>query len=139
MAQPLGPKEPVDRTLERARDEIGAALDAHRPTLWRLAYQLTGDPAHAEDVVQETFVRALERWPPAETEQLRSWLVRVATNLGIDVLRRRKRSPYIGPWLPVPIETDLLSESQSGSVHAGAPDQPDALYAMQESISYAFL
>ncbi|MBM4259614.1 MAG: sigma-70 family RNA polymerase sigma factor [Deltaproteobacteria bacterium] len=77
----------------------------HERFLWRLCYRLTGCAADADDIVQETFVRALEH-PPAGTEDpWRPWLVRVAMNLGRDVLRRRKRRSYIGPWLPSPIET----------------------------------
>src|SRR6185295_9932169 len=78
---------------------------AHERFLWGLCYRLTGSAADADDLVQETFVRAIER-PPARTDLAwRPWLVRVALNLGRDLLRRRKRRAYVGPWLPSPIET----------------------------------
>jgi DNA-directed RNA polymerase specialized sigma24 family protein len=47
------------------------------------------------------------------------WLARVATNLGIDALRRRKRRSYTGPWLPSPVETpasDIAPSSDSSSI-----------------------
>ena len=70
----------------------------HRAFLWGLCYRLTGSAADADDLVQETFVRAMEQ-PPARLEDpWRPWLVRVALNLGRDLLRRRKRRPYVGPW-----------------------------------------
>src|SRR5438552_11485670 len=78
---------------------------AHERFLWGLCYRLTGNAADADDLVQETFVRALER-PPARTDvPWRPWLVRVAVNLGRDLLRRRRRAGYVGPWLPAPIDT----------------------------------
>jgi RNA polymerase sigma-70 factor (ECF subfamily) len=47
-----------------------------------LAFHLCGDRATADDIVQETWLRALER-PPGEPERERSWLRRVVTNLSI--------------------------------------------------------
>lgn len=77
----------------------------HRTFLWGLCYRLTGSAADADDLVQETFIRAMERLPARLDEPWRPWLVRVAINLGRDLLRRRKRRAYVGPWLPSPINT----------------------------------
>ena len=80
-------------------------FDEHRRFLWGISYRMTGSAADADDVVQDTFVRAIEH-PPARTDEpLRPWLVKVALNLSRDVLRRRKRREYVGPWLPSPIDT----------------------------------
>jgi RNA polymerase sigma-70 factor (ECF subfamily) len=77
-------------------------FEAHRRALFGLCYRMTGSAADAEDLVQETFRRALERPPRDLDAPLRPWLVRVATNLAIDALRRREREGYFGPWLPAP-------------------------------------
>src|ERR1041384_2357863 len=80
-------------------------LENDRRLLWGLCYRMTGNAADADDLVQETFVRALKN-PPARTDEpWRPWLVRVAINLGRDLLRRRRRQAYEGIWLPSPIET----------------------------------
>lgn len=98
--------------------------------LFDLAYRLTGSAADAEDVVQETFARAVER-PPARTDQpWRPWLVRVAMNVGRDVLRRRRRARYPGTWLPAPLETEDLVDAR---------ERPDARYGRLETASVAFL
>ena len=123
----------------RSALEAGPALDAHRATLWRLAYQLTGSSFEADDVVQETYVRALERWPPADEARLRAWLVKVATNVGIDHLRRRRRAPYVGPWLPVPIDDVTLARNAIDDAVADTTCEPEAEYALRESVSYAFV
>lgn len=62
---------------------------AHQQPVFRLAYLLMGDPDDAEDVTQETFLRAynnLKRFDP--TRPLRPWLLSIAANLS----RNRRRS-----------------------------------------------
>jgi RNA polymerase sigma-70 factor (ECF subfamily) len=114
--------------------ELEEAFHAHARLLRGLGYRLTGSRADAEDIVQETFARALAR-PPARTgEPWKPWLVRVATNLGLDALRRRRRRRYPGPWLPAPFEED-------GDPPAAVSRSPsaEARYALLESVSFAFL
>src|ERR1700720_2824076 len=82
-------------------------LETDRRLLWGLCYRMTGNAADADDLVQETFVRAIEKPPRRTSEALRPWLVRVAINLSRDLLRQRKRRGYVGAWLPSPIPTDL--------------------------------
>ena len=109
----------------------------HRKFLWSLSYRMTGSAADADDVVQDTFVRAMEHPPRRMEDPLRPWLVKVALNLSRDVLRRRKRREYVGPWLPSPIET--TDEPPS---HEPAIDGMRALegrYDLLESVSFAFL
>ncbi|HZR80312.1 MAG TPA: sigma-70 family RNA polymerase sigma factor [Candidatus Binatia bacterium] len=111
---------------------------SERKLLWRLAYQMTGDVRDADDVVQETFARLIERPPPDAETSLRPWLVRVATNLAIDVLRGRKRSGSTGCWLPAPIDTG--DEGDPDAAHLVDPEPaPDAKYGLRESVSFAFL
>lgn len=63
----------------------------HRP-IHSYTYRLLGRREDADDVTQEVFVRACTSWTGLyEREQLSSWLYRIATNLCIDLLRRRKR------------------------------------------------
>src|SRR4029078_13551505 len=81
-------------------------LEAERKFLWGVCYRMTGSSSDAEDLVQETLMRAIERPPKDTTSALRPWLVRVAMNLSRDELRKRKRRHYAGMWLPSPVETD---------------------------------
>jgi RNA polymerase sigma-70 factor (ECF subfamily) len=114
------------------------AFREHERFLWGLCYRLTGSAADADDLVQETFVRAIER-PPARTDEpWRPWLVRVAMNAGRDLLRRRKRRAYVGPWLPSPIET---GDEESPPAYEPTLDgqTTEGRYDLLESVSYAFL
>jgi len=119
-------------------EDLEPQFRAHRPLLWSLAYRLTGCAADADDVVQETFVRALEHPPRDLTRPWRPWLTRVALNLGRDVLRKRKRRPYVGPWLPSPVATGAGDDPPAFDPPDLAPG-PGARYELLESVSVAFL
>ena len=103
-----------------------------------MCYRMTGSAADADDIVQDTFVKALER-PPRDVEApLRPWLVKVAMNLSRDQLRRRRRREYVGPWLPSPVLTD--GEEQAQLDHQTVTeDSPGTHYDLMESVTLAFL
>lgn len=74
----------------------------HRDLVVRLAYDITGSWADAEDVAQQVFLR----WPPeGEVRNPRAYLARMATNRALDVVEARARVDYVGPWLPEPVAT----------------------------------
>jgi RNA polymerase sigma-70 factor, ECF subfamily len=105
----------------------------HGDFLRGYCYRLTGSVADAHDLVQETFVRAIES-PPRDTEaSWRPWLVRVATNLLRDRLRRDRRE-YVGSWLPAPVDT--VTESWWSS---GLDADVEGRYQAAESVTIAFL
>ncbi len=69
-----------------------ALISAHQQAVFRLAYLFTGDPDEAEDVTQETFVRAfrfLDRFDRARS--FRPWLLSIAANLARNRQRGFKR------------------------------------------------
>ena len=83
------------RSIQQARKEAGraefeAAFNQHWEPLCRVLYQLTSDEAEAEDLALEAFLQLYHR-PPADQSKLSGWLYRVATNLGLNALRSRKR------------------------------------------------
>ena len=98
------------------------------------AYRLSGDLSEAEDLVQETFLRAMER-PPADTARpWRPWLVRVVTNLARDRFRKGRRE-YVGPWLPSPLPTDSQVLDPPDLESKGV----ETRYEQLESLTFAFL
>lgn len=82
--QPL--TDPV-RDLRRQFDEMTAR---HRPALWAFCLRLTGSAWDAEDLVQESLLKAFGRltltWQPTEP---RAYLFRIAANTWVDAWRRR--------------------------------------------------
>ncbi len=118
-----------------AGTSLEGLFHTHQRLLWGLSYRLTGCAADADDIVQETFARAVAGAPPLGDDAWRPWLVRVATNLGLDVLRRRRRGAYVGAWLPSPIETQEADALPS----AEPARSPEGHYELLESVSFAFL
>lgn len=126
----------MDAVLTEPLSDVFAA---DRRFLWGLCYRLTGCAADADDLVQETFVRAMER-PPARTrEPWRPWLVKVALNLGRDLLRRRRRRHYVGPWLPSPIDTGDEVSLPAVEPSIDGVMTTEGRYDLLESVSFAFL
>ncbi|MER5525179.1 RNA polymerase subunit sigma-70 [Streptomyces sp. NPDC002677] len=82
-------------------DSFTALVEGHRRELRVHCYRLLGSYDEAEDLTQETFLRA---WRAKETldgvDNARAWLYRIATNLCLDFLRGQNRRPV--PYEPVP-------------------------------------
>lgn len=74
--------------------ELGALLPGELPRLLRLARHLARDPAGAEDLVQDTVTRALERAAGLrDPAALSTWLHRILHNLAVDTARRSRELP----------------------------------------------
>jgi RNA polymerase sigma-70 factor (ECF subfamily) len=85
-----------DALMERVALRDAAALrllaDRHAALPWRIAFRMLADRAEAEDVAQEALLRLWQtgtNWKPGGSG-VAAWLTRVATNLCLDRLRRRR-------------------------------------------------
>ena len=75
-------------------DDFTAAFDELFPRACRLARRIVGDAAVAEDVAAEALARAYARWGKVSELPWRDgWVLRVASNLAIDHVRRRREEP----------------------------------------------
>ncbi|AUG51617.1 sigma-70 family RNA polymerase sigma factor [Thalassospira marina] len=118
-----------------------AIFEQQRPRLFALAFRLLGSYADAEDAVQDVWLR----WSKTDITSLNDptgWLVRVCSNLCLDVLKsaRRRRENYVGQWLPEPwvnpfsrenedrlIDQDHLSQAYLVMLEALTPQERIAL------------
>jgi RNA polymerase sigma-70 factor, ECF subfamily len=85
-------------------------VERHSRSVYKVAYRITGNPDDAEDVVQETFLKAfrqLDRFE--ERASFGTWLHRIAWNCSVDLLRSRPKREQAE-------EADTLE--QLGSTHA---------------------
>ena len=69
---------------------FGLLVERHTRSIYRLAYRMTGRPEDAEDVVQETFIRAYRQLGRFEARSnFATWLYRIGFNCAIDYMRAR--------------------------------------------------
>ena len=82
----------MERACEGDLDAFREVVEEHSATIFRVAYRLTGSQQHAEDVVQETFLKAYRNLRRFDGRaQAGTWLYRIAVNCALDLLRRLRR------------------------------------------------
>ena len=123
--------------------EFAELTEQHRRELRVHCYRMLGSFDEAEDLVQETFLRAWrKREQYAGRASLRAWLYKIATNACLDLL---DRTPRLIPELDLPVAVDShLAPRPSVAVPwlQPFPDrllEPDALAVARETIELAFL
>ena len=92
--------QPEDSVLARCRegdlDAYGQVYAEHERHVFRYAYHLLGHSEDADDVKQETFLRAFQAISGFRSEcSLRTWLLRICANLCRDRMKARERKPEV--------------------------------------------
>ena len=110
--RPLG-TEPDEELVLRAQNgseaHFGALVDRYTPNVYRLALGITGDHLEAEEVVQETFLRAykhLDRFT-ASKAAFKTWLLAIARNQSINI--------FVTPVVTVSLSADVTSYDYSNT------------------------
>jgi RNA polymerase sigma-70 factor (ECF subfamily) len=110
----------------------------HGDAVFRLALSVVRDPSLAEDVAQETLVKAWLALPTLRDRgAMRSWLLRIANNTAISTLRARRAiavDPRDLPEPVTPIEGSVEARVQSDAVVGGFLDALDTLDELSRSI-----
>lgn len=130
-------------------NQLEALLLEHWERVFAVTYRIVGDWYEAEDLALETFWR-LHQNPPPDEGYLAGWLYRVATNLGLNALRaRRRRRDYemrAGKWMldtpdgddPATHAEHNLEKAQVRLVLAEMkPKQAQILLLRHSGLSYA--
>ncbi len=101
----------AEGSRESSFERVARLFEAHHQRLYRLARRLLAEPAEAQDLVQETFLRAVRRPSsvPAEETAAEAWLVRILVNLCRDLHRRRRVRERPAPS-PAPLVTRGLED-----------------------------
>lgn len=133
------------------RDEFSRRFERHQGELRLHCYRMLGSIADAEDLAQETFLRAWRyRHSFSGRSTFRAWLYRIASNACLDFLRERPRRvlPYdVAPRadpeapMPAPVEHAWLEPCPDRWLDPTAPGEegPEALVVAKETIELAFL
>ncbi len=133
----------------KVRDDFGALVEAFRRELLVHCYRMVGSLHDAEDLVQETLLRAWRgRHTFAGRAPLRAWLYKIATNASLDLLRRRPRrllpEAALSPGDPTrpaapPSAEPIWLEPFPDDLLADPAEVPEVRYAARESITLAFM
>src|SRR6267143_4420276 len=115
-------------------DAFGDQVALHQNELLVHCYRMLGTIDEAEDAVQDALARA---WQGRQTFRrsisLRAWLYRIATNVCLNAIERRRRNRVEAGHMVGPCPDILLTS-------IATPDEgPEAHYDSHESISLAFL
>jgi RNA polymerase sigma-70 factor, ECF subfamily len=97
--QPNGVK---GRTAETTSAELSWSFeriyDEYKTPIYNYIYHLVGNREQADDLTQDTFMKAFKALPKMDASlKLSAWLYRIATNTAYDALRRRKLIAWL-PW-----------------------------------------
>jgi RNA polymerase sigma-70 factor (ECF subfamily) len=111
----------IERTVAGDGDGFRVLVERYSHVVFRLAYRMTGSAEDAEDVVQETFLRAYRAISTYDRRaSFATWLYRITSNYALDLLDKRRRRSERQP----PPRAD--EELQDWEIPADAPG-PDRL------------
>jgi RNA polymerase sigma-70 factor (ECF subfamily) len=115
------PRDPGSDARPRGAPEVlRAPLDQHAAVVYRLALSIVRDPALADDVVQETLIKAWRAAPLDEQGLVpRAWMTKVARNTAISMLRTRREDPYAGDRLPERASSLTVARAVEGRAALG--------------------
>ena len=81
----------IDALKAGDRAAFAQLVETYSPHIYRLALKILNDPQDAEDVLQETFIKALKNLPAFEgRSSISTWLYRIAVNEALMLIRRQK-------------------------------------------------
>jgi RNA polymerase sigma-70 factor (ECF subfamily) len=110
----------IERALRGEQSAFESIMRSHNRMLFRAARGVVSDDAEAQDVVQETYLRAFTRLKEFQGgASLGTWMARIAINVALDALRKRSRSVLVDAQEldqePSPEHMMFLSTSQAVS------------------------
>jgi RNA polymerase sigma-70 factor (ECF subfamily) len=138
-------QEPRNQAFERLAEPLRREIRLH-------SYRMLGSVHEAEDLVQESYLRAWRSFDSFEGGSFRAWLYRIATNACLDVLARRKDAQR---WLPdqrAPAAVQMPDGTPATDVAwlepfpdssldeiADETPSPEARYSSLEAVQLAFV
>jgi RNA polymerase sigma-70 factor (ECF subfamily) len=146
MVRKLATVTVLAHTVDDGRDEDAFLADAqkYRRELLAHCYRMTGSLHDAEDLVQETYLRAWKSYKGFEGKSsVRTWLYRIATNTSLTALDGRARRPLpTGLGAPSSDPVDDIHERAEVPWLQPLPDDagdPSSIVGSRESVRLAFI
>ena len=103
----------IEALREGDREEFSRLVDAYSGPIYRLALKMLGIPADAEDVLQNTFLKAFQHVKDFEgRSSLSTWLYRIASNEALMLLRKKRPEVSLNDTAPESDDKDEPSPEQ---------------------------
>ncbi|MEW5323674.1 RNA polymerase sigma factor SigW [Geobacillus thermoleovorans] len=110
-------------------------VELYKDKIYRLCYRMLGNRHEAEDAAQEAFIRAYTHIDTYNPEmKFSTWLYRIATNLTIDKLRKRKPDVYLDEEVG---GTDGLTMQAQLPSREASPEEAVESLELQETVQRA--
>lgn len=122
------------RSARRGDEEAFRLLfEAHKQKIFALAFKYTKNREDAEDILQETFIKAyhaLDKFHWEENPNFSSWLYRIGINTSIDLIRKKKKMKQIN------YDSDNIENLSADNPEAG-PESSQQMQAVREKLDSA--
>lgn len=128
------PEDLIERIVNGDREAFAELVRRYKKKIYAIAYRILGNHLDADEVTQETFVRVYEkRLELKSVKYLSSFILRIATNYSIDLIRRRQKR-----FVPIDELTFLPDVQMEMADRIVSPDQrvenAEILSAIKEAI-----
>lgn len=128
----------VERAKRGDNRAFEALVDIYKDKIYTYVLRMLRDPAEAEDVAQDAFLRAYQSLPKFRgASSFQTWLYRIASNLVIDSVRRQKRRQDGGVSLDAPMDTEEGQMARELADEHRGPEELAESAALQQEVAEA--
>lgn len=130
-------KSRINEVRKGDHNAFGEIVEIYKDRIYQLCYRMLGNAHEAEDIAQEAFIRAyvnIERYNI--NRKFSTWLYRIATNLCIDRIRKKKPDYFLDAEVAGTDGLNLYSQVKSKEM---SPDEKVAKMELQEIIQMEIL
>ena len=124
----------IKRVLKGDQDAFTDIVSLYQHRLYQVCYRMIGNKQEAEDIAQEAFVRAYTNLHTFDQKRkFSTWLYRIATNLCIDRIRKKKPDFYLDAQVTGTDGLDMYSQIASSET---LPEDQVEQMELQDRIQY---
>ena len=130
-------KKRIKQIKKGDQDAFGEIVDLFKDKIYQLSYRMVGNAHEAEDIAQEAFIRAYMNIHTYDTNRkFSTWLYRIATNLTIDRIRKKKPDYYLDAEV---VGTEGLTMYSQVAADVQLPEDQLQSLELQEEIQQQIL
>lgn len=130
-------KKRIKEVLKGDQNAFAEIVELYKDKVYQLCYRMLGNAHEAEDMAQEAFIRAYVNISRFNTDlKFSTWLYRIATNLCIDRIRKKKPDYYLDAEVAGTEGLTLYSQIPASQL---APDEEVSKIELQEIIQNEIL